>query len=226
MYYFLVYNDDTHTDYLRELLQSVEKYGSEFKIVIFNKSEIDGEFVEKNKNILNCERGGGYWLWKPYIINEFLKRINHDDIVFYLDSKYYFINNLSNLYSDYMINNDIMIWKNKPNSQPELMKYWCKMDVIAKYNMFDKIFRENVLDCWAGAIIVKKSDNTILYIQEWLDMCCNYHDITDDESKLENSHSFIENRHDQILLSIVIHKYNIDLQFFGRSCLQDVLNPF
>jgi len=63
MYYFLVYNDDTHTEYLRELLQSVEKYGSEFTIVIFNKSDIDREFVEKNSRILNCERGGGYWLW-------------------------------------------------------------------------------------------------------------------------------------------------------------------
>ena len=58
MYYFLVYNDNTHTKYVRQLIRSVEKYGSEFKIIIFNKRDIDREFVEKNKNILNCKRGG------------------------------------------------------------------------------------------------------------------------------------------------------------------------
>jgi hypothetical protein len=125
-----------------------------------------------------------------------------------------------------MINNDILIWKNKPNSLTEVMKYWCKMDVIVKYNMFDKVFRESVVDCWAGAIIVKKTDNSVMYIQEWLDMCCNYEDITDSKSNIANSHLFIEHRHDQSLLSIVMYKYNIPLQLFGRSCLQDVRNPF
>lgn len=226
MYYFLVYNDNTHTKYLRQLIRSVEKYGSEFKIIIFNKRDIDREFVEKNKDILNCKRGGGYWLWKPYIINEVLKKVNHDDVVFYLDSSYYFFDNLSKLYSDYMINNDILVWKNKPNSLTEVMKYWCKMDVIIKYNMFDKVFRESVVDCWAGAIIVKKTNNSVMYIQKWLNMCCNYEDITDSESKLANSHLFIDHRHDQSLLSIVMYKYNIELQLLGRSCLQDVRNPF
>jgi hypothetical protein len=226
MYYFLVYNDNTHTTYLRKLIRSVEKYGPEFRIIIFNKRDMDKEFVEKNKDILNCNRGGGYWLWKPYIINEVLKKINHGDIVFYLDSKYYFIDSLSKLYSDYMTNNDILVWKHKPNSCSLHMKYLCKMDVIVKYNMVDKVFRENVDECWAGAIIVKKTDNTLMYIQEWLDMCCNYEDITDSKSKIKNSHFFKEHRHDQSLLSIVIYKYNIELQILGRTSLQDVRNPF
>lgn len=226
MFYFLVYNDNTHTNYLRQLIRSVEKYGGEFRIIIFNKRDIDNEFVEKNKDILNCKRGGGYWLWKPYIINEVLKKINNGDIVFYLDSKYYFINNLSNLYSNYMINNDILVWKNKPNDHTWFMKNLCKMDVIVKYNMINKVFRESVVDCWAGAIIVKKTDNTVLYIQEWLDMCCNYEDISDSKSRLKNSPLFVEHRHDQSLLSIVMYKYNIELQLLDRSCLQDVRNPF
>ena len=35
MYYFLVYNDYTHTDYLQELLQSVEKSRSGHSKKIF-----------------------------------------------------------------------------------------------------------------------------------------------------------------------------------------------
>jgi hypothetical protein len=226
MLYFLVYNDNTHNHYLDKLLKSVEMYGTEFKIIIFNKNDIDHDFCEKNRSILNCNRGGGYWLWKPYIINETLKKINYNDIIFYIDSKYYFIEKFTTLYVDYMKNNDLLVWKNKPNDRIWYMKNWCKMDVIYKYNMFDKIFNKNAEDCWAGALVLKKTENTIKYIKEWLDMCCVYEDITDTTSKIKNARIFNEHRHDQSLLSIVLHKYNIETQFFEKKYLQNVRDPF
>jgi hypothetical protein len=226
MIYFLVYNDNTHNPHIDKLLKSVRMYGKECKIIIFNKNDIDVDFFNKNKSILNCSRGGGYWLWKPYIINETLKKINENDIVFYMDSKYYFTQNFTNLYSDYMRNNDILAWKNKPNEQVWYMKNWCKMDVIYKYNMFDKVFSENAEDCWAGALVIKKTENTIKYIQEWLDMCCIYEDITDSPSKIRNIGLFKEHRHDQSLLSIILYKYNIETQFFEKKYLQNVRSPF
>jgi hypothetical protein len=226
MLYFLVYNDYQHNDYLDKLLESVKTYGKEFNIIVFDKNNIDSEFLEKNKSILNCSRGGGYWLWKPYIINETLKKINDDDIIFYIDSKYYFIQDFTDLYSEYMKNNDLLVWKNKPNEQVWYMKNWCKMDVINKYNIFDKVFNKNAEDCWAGALIVKKNNNTIKYVQEWLDMCCIYEDITDSPSKIINISLFNEHRHDQSLLSIILHKYNIEMQFFEKKYLQNVRVPF
>ena len=221
MHYFLVYHDGSHKQYLINLIKSVEKYGREFKVIIFKKSNIDNNFVEANKSILDCQRGGGYWLWKPYIINEVLKTVNQNDIIFYLDSKYQFIKKFTKLYSDFMKNNDIMVWKNKPNEGGYYMKNWCKMDVITKYGMYNKVFNENAEDCWAGAIIVKKNENSSRIIQEWLDMCCNYHDISDSPSENINSSMFEEHRHDQSMLSIVLHKYNIPLQFFETTYLQN-----
>jgi len=226
MLYFLVYNDNTHNNYIDRLLHSVKTYGEEFNIIIYDKNDIDNEFMEKNNSILKCDRGGGYWLWKPYIINETLKKINYNDIIIYIDSKYYFIENFTKLYVDYMKNNDLLVWKNKPNEQIWYMKNWCKMGVIHKYNMFDKVFNENAEDCWGGAMVLKKTENTINYIQEWLDMCCVHEDITDAESKIENAEIFIEHRHDQSLLSILLHKYNIEMQFFEKKYLQNVRSPF
>ena len=62
MNYFLVYNDNTHNHYLEKLLQTVQEYGRNFKIIKFDKNDIDADFVEKNNSTLNCHRGGGYWL--------------------------------------------------------------------------------------------------------------------------------------------------------------------
>jgi hypothetical protein len=125
-----------------------------------------------------------------------------------------------------MKNNDLLVWKNKPNGQLHYMKNWCKMHVINKYNMFDKVFNKNAEDCWAGAIVVKKTKNTTKYIQEWLDMSCIYEDITDVKSNIKNSNLFIEHRHDQSLLSIILHKYNIPTHFFEKKYLQNTREPF
>jgi hypothetical protein len=99
MFYFLVYDDNTHTDHLRILLESVKKYGKEFEIVVYKKTEMDKDFVLKHESILSLKRGGGYWLWKPYIIHKMLQKINDEDVVFYLDSKYYFTEIFTDLYS-------------------------------------------------------------------------------------------------------------------------------
>jgi hypothetical protein len=211
---------------LSELLESVKKYGKDFEIIVFNKNDMDDDFVLNNKNILELDRGGGYWLWKPYIINETLKKINENDIVFYLDSKYYFMEDFTELYLNYMENNDLLVWKNKPNNPIWHMKNWCKMDVILKYDMFKKIFDENAEECWGGALVIKKNENTIKYMKEWLDMCCIYEDITDAPSKVENSGLFCEHRHDQTLLSIILYKYNIPMQFFEKKYLQNVRTPY
>ena len=226
MIYFLVYNDNKHNHYLEQLLKSVKIYGQEFDIILFNKKDIDDEFVEKNKFILNCNKGGGYWLWKPYIINKILEKINDNDILFYLDSKYYFIENFTNLYFNYMINNDILVWKNKPNEPIYYMKNWCKMDVILKYDIYNKVFNEDLEDCWAGAFMVKKNNNTINYIKEWLEMCCVYEDITDSLSRINNSDLFYDHRHDQSLLNIVLQKYNIEPQNLENKYLQNSDYPF
>ena len=226
MYYFLVYNDNQYSEYLNTLLESVKKYGTNFEIIIFDKSEIDSDFTMKNKSILSLNKGGGYWLWKPYIINSVLNKINENDIIFYLDSKYYFMEDFTDLYSEHMKKNDLLVWKNKPNERIWYMKNWCKMDVIMKYDIYDKVFIENAEDCWGGALVIRKTDNTIKYMKEWLDMCCIYENITDSPSEIENSSLFHEHRHDQSLLSVVLHKHNINMVFFEKKYLQNVRLPF
>ncbi len=226
MKYFIVYNDKTHIPYIKRLLHTVQQFGKDFKIIMFNKENLEREFVERNIHILNCKRGGGYWLWKPYIINETLRNIKDGDIVFYLDSKYLFTEDFTGLYSEHLTNNDILVWRNKPNESENLMKHWCKMDVIMKYGMYDKVFNENALDCWAGAVVIRKTDKTVQMMQEWLEMASNYENITDSPSKIPNSPLFREHRHDQSLLSIVLHKNNIHLPFFEKRYLNNVRSPY
>jgi hypothetical protein len=222
MKYFLIYDDETnkYKSNIERLIDSIKKY-SDFEIILFKKSDIDNDFLEKNKKILNSERGGGYWLWKPYIINNILNKINMNDSLFYLDSSYYFVENFNNLYQD----EEIIIFSNKPNGNTNHFKGLCKMDVILKYNMENDTFIKCINECWAGAIFLKKTDFTINFIQKWLNMCCVYEDISDTPSITHNPY-FLDHRHDQSLLTILVTKNNIFPTFCDKKYLQNVRFPY
>jgi len=224
--YLLIYDDgsNNYTNNINILVNSAKKYDKNLNIIIFYKKDIDEQFMNDNEYILNKERGGGYWLWKPYIINETLKKIKENDILFYIDSSYYFTEYFAQLYKnlDY---DDIVIWRNKPNEPSYYFKNWCKMDIIHKYNIYNDVFENNMEICWAGAMIMKKTIKIQNMMQEWLNMCvCN--DITDYPSTIENSAEFCDHRHDQSLLSIVLSKYKIQLHTFEKRYLQNVRQPY
>ena len=224
--YFLIYDDESseYENYIQQLIESVKTY-SHFEVIIFNKQNIDLNFKEENESILNNKRGGGFWLWKPYIINKILKNINDDDILFYCDSKYYFTEPFKNLFYDKMHNN-ILIWKNKPNESSYYLKQWCKMDVVKKYNMYNETFINNYEICWAGCMVLRKNNTISNLINRWLTICCNENDLTDIPSIIQNSPDYIEHRHDQSLLSIVLHEFNIKLYSFEKKYLQNIRFPY
>ena len=225
MYYFLVYQDNTHTEHLQKLLDSVATFGKEFEVIIYPKSEICPDFLEKNKDILSLPRGGGYWLWKPYIIYTILNIVEEGDILFYLDSKYYFTEDFVPWVKSILHSQDMAVFKNKPNEQVYYMKEWCKMDVLEKYDMKEKAIHQNAEDVWAGCILLRKTRTTESWIQEWLEMC-TYENITDVSSISPNATCFKDHRHDQSLLSILIHKYNLPIPYFEKRYLQNVRIPY
>jgi hypothetical protein len=224
MFYFLVYHDNTHTTDLQKLLDSVVQYGKDFNVIIYPKSEMEPEFVEKNKDILTLPRGGGYWLWKPYIIHSIMTNMEEGDILFYLDAKYYFTEDFTE-WTKELLQNELVVFKNKPNEPVYFMKEWCKMDVIEQYDMKKKVFEEDAEDAWGGCILLRKTQFTYSFVKEWLEMC-SFKNITDSPSVSKNSHLFREHRHDQSLLSILIHKYGIKMPYFERRYLQNSRIPY
>lgn len=224
--YLLIYNDESgsYDNDINKLVESVIKF-SNFEIIIYNNKDINSYFKKSYNSILNQKRGGGYWLWKPYIINETMDNMEDGDLLFYLDNKYFFTDKIKYLLSN-KLEQDICIWKNKPNEQSYCFKEWCKMDVIQKYNLNHVAFVENYEICWAGAIVFRKNKKNINIMRRWLELCCNENNITDSPSIIPNNKFFKEHRHDQSLLSIVLNENNIKTFHFERKYLQNSRCPY
>ena len=53
---------------------------------IYYKKDLDSKFVNEFKNILNLKKGSGYYIWKPFVINQELQKIREGDFLLYLDA--------------------------------------------------------------------------------------------------------------------------------------------
>jgi len=85
----------------------------------FSMDDVDRDFYERHKgtagfgwhfhlisayqmlipisDILTQRRGGGYWLWKPYMLFKVLRESQEGDIIFYSDAGAYFVKNVEPL---------------------------------------------------------------------------------------------------------------------------------
>lgn len=60
---------------------------------VYSRDAIDADFARQNEAILKKSRGGGYWLWKPYVIFKTLSTLSDGDFLFYGDAASNFIAN-------------------------------------------------------------------------------------------------------------------------------------
>jgi hypothetical protein len=167
---------------------------------------IDKMFFEKNRAILGSPKGGGYWLWKPYIIKEALSKINENDILIYADSGSHFIHNAKEIaILPEIFNQDVIPFEMElPESS------WTKRDAFVLMNA-DSFSFEKSNQRLASFMVIKKSPLSMKFIDEYLAYCCNERIITDipNTCGLPNYQDFKEHRHDQSVFSLLSKKYGL-----------------
>jgi hypothetical protein len=164
-----------------------------------------------NKDILSQERGGGYWIWKPYFILLTMHDLKDGDILIYSDAGVEFINSVHHIID--RMDEDIFFFGNNWNHVD-----WCKADVYRNINATGyedctgpyTIFKQ----VQASVIFFKVNDNTRRFVKEWL-LYCQMPDFIDDSpSKIPNYPTFQEHRHDQAILTCLQIKYGYKLHYW------------
>lgn len=177
-------------------------------IFLFEELTLGKDFKVRFKDKLNYNvRGFGYWCWKPYIILESLKRIEHNDILIYADTgchlKKEYIDKMKN-YIDYAKEYDIVAFELET-----LDKFWTKSDLFQYFNVLDNKEITNTNTRCATCMIIKKTDKTIRFVNDWLKVFYDNFNLADDTpSVIKNLDGFIEHRHDQSIFSILSKLYN------------------
>ena len=86
MIHFITYGNHKYMRQKTALSQKAELSGWFDKVEALGPSDLDEEFTERFTDILSREKGGGLWIWKPYIITQKLQQIKEGDVLVYLDA--------------------------------------------------------------------------------------------------------------------------------------------
>lgn len=195
--YFINFAHNGYYDSQRKAILSAQNF--RFKVYGYKISDIDEDFKLKNQNIFSYKKGCGYWIWKPYIILQTLKKINYGDFLIYMDSGAFLIKNPYSIMSD-IDEKGILAF-----STTHLQSAWCKKD------LFEYIFKDGYdysdrPQMLASYIFFKKTDFAIKFIEEWLYISQIEHLITDEQSVSPNYNNFKGHRHDQSVYSLLVYR--------------------
>lgn len=188
-------------------LSTKQAYENGFDFVYqMKESDIDEIFKEKNKSIFYQFKGAGYWIWKPYLILKVLKELKDNDYLLYLDS-------------GACVNNSIEpLIDTLKNSKQDILcfglnfkeKMYTKRDTFINMNLdYEEYTNSNQIN--AGIQLIKKTEFSVKFYEEYLNWVLYDNNVTDSESKNSNYPEFIEHRHDQSIFSLLCKKYKFEV---------------
>jgi hypothetical protein len=186
-----------------------QSFPKEFKIFLGENQKFFGE----NK------RGYGYWIWKPFLVDWMLNNnMSSNDILVYMDSGCEvskFGKDELLKYINMTISTDGLFFNTKFK---ELN--WTKSDLIEHFNAHHLINKKQIQ---ATFFFLKNTPNARSMVSSWLNTARkdNYHYLDDSDSILKNFKGFVEHRHDQSILSLLVKKnkftiIDCDFLFYSR----------
>ena len=205
----------------RNLLQKMAQDINLFDKVIIKTEDIQeeaemAELLKNNsgfQNVFKQRRGGGYWIWKPYIIYSTLKALNNNDILVYTDSgsyipNYAFTKNKMKEYFDRVRNYDKGLICLRNNHDERL---YCKGDIFEYFGVYnEKRYTHSRQHSGGRLHVIRKCSYSMNFYKKWWDIAQEHPEFFDDSpSTKENLPGFIENRHDQSVWSLLCKTHDI-----------------
>lgn len=203
--YYINYSDEIFKRKQKFALIMAKIRGGFHKTIGYNRDDIDKDFYEINRNILDQKKGGGYWLWKPYFIYKTLNILDEGDYLFYSDSGAFFLKSVDKLITELdKYNQDIMGFE-----LPLIESQWTKRELFTNMNCDIDSFRMSN-QILASFILIKKTEVSMRFCKEYLNYASNALNVTDQyNSNVKQFNDFIDHRHDQSIFSLLYKKYSL-----------------
>ena len=202
--HFITYGNENFLNAKKRLYNEANATGWFDTITSYGPEDLDNDFKEKFKHILEQPRIGGYGIWRPYIIKQKLNEINDNDILIYLDAGCSINPDGKNRFNEYveMVNNSnegIISFQ-----MPHLEKIWTTKQIFHYFNADLNGEIANSGQILDGILIMKKNKNIVNINNIWYNVIYdNPLLFTDHYNKVNQESYFRDNRHEQSVFSVI-----------------------
>ena len=184
------------------LAQSALGRGVDF-ILNYRRSLLDPDFVRENKHTLDQKFGAGYWLWKPWVILDAMKRAPENAIIIYSDGGNVIKSSLAPLIELAKQHPIILIHYEDPIYKTSRLRV--KREVFIQLGC-DNAQCHDGLPLWSGFLIVRNVPEARTFIEQWLSYAKNPNLLIDGPSSKPELEGFSQHHHDQSILSVLYNR--------------------
>ena len=173
-----------------------------YSIKCYSFEDLSISFRNEFKSILSMERGGGYWIWKFDIISNKLEEINDGEFLIYVDCGCTVNANGNKRLKEYieMIKNN----KNKIISFQHILieNTYTTKQIFDSFNILENDPIQTSRQYIGGILIMQKCEAVKNIFKDCLDKIRKDPLIITDHYNSNQKKCFIDNRHDQSILSV------------------------
>lgn len=225
---FVTYASSGFEQNARLLCDSARRSGFHQAEVLGPEDIANTEFSRRNTGILSMKRGGGYWLWKPFLIRQCVKHLTDGEALLYSDagrSAYYGFTRFpaALLRATAQSERGFITGVAIPHLGP--IRKWTKRDCLRimgadSLTMYDKPIVQATWSVWT------KTLPALDFLDEWLRYSEDPRCITDAANVLgeNNLPGFVDHRHDQSICSILSHQLSAPFLDFSGTLRQRLLD--
>ncbi len=173
---------------------------------LYTPKDLPESFRRERRDLLRQRRGGGYWVWKPFILLQAMREAAPGDIVIYLDAGVSVVDDLAPLAELGARRKVALFWSGY------ITRCWTKRDAFILLGADSPRYWDARMAA-GGYVAMQNGEPARRLAADWLEAISDPRVVSDIPNQLgqPNHDGFRAHRHDQSALSILARRDGIEL---------------
>jgi hypothetical protein len=175
------------------------------KVIAYRPDMLGEAFWTRYAEHMRHKRGFGYWIWKPYIIQQQMATMNDGDLLVYADSGCSTHSRSRPKLCEAILRTALSKESIMVNVTSTTTIAWTKADLLRHF----ECSTQECLDALmieSNRIVLVVTERNRQFVHQWLSLSGDLHLIDDSPSASEEDRHFIEHRHDQSIFCLLIYQ--------------------
>lgn len=226
MKYFITYGDENYTRSAQRLVAEARSLGIFDDVRTYGPADLPDDV--KRHPLMCHARGGGYWYWKPCLLQACLRRMQEGDILVYADAgcSVQPSPEWDRFFRDLRTKSVVAFRLGYRN------KFYCRRSLL-DYARTEQPHWGEYYQVMGGILLLKKSGASVRLVDDWRQLMDEHPEFVTDVPAEERKYEvpfFREHRHDQCVFNVCLYRCrdqvrirweNVErIALFGRQAFQ------